>query len=577
MLITVAAAARRAERSPYCTTAQDATSERSIRNDGPCFGPGPVPMPDGWTFAFESGLIAPLDRTEHGSATARAAPFASARFSLRSGVRTALGVAAHRCRGPPRTGTLVMAAFEPVLTRRFGVEGIRALEVYRAHGGYRTAEKTLKSMSPEQVVEAVTAANLRGRGGAGFPAGVKWSFLPNDRRVTYLCVNADESEPGTFNNRVLMECDPHQVLEGILISGYATRTTVAYIYLRVEFHEQFHIVQKALDEAYAAGFFGQNILGTDFSMECFIHRGAGAYVCGEETGLIESLEGKRGWPRIKPPFPAVEGLFRKPTVVNNVETLACVVHILERGADWFKSIGTPGSAGPKLYTLSGPVKRPGVFEAPLGIPCRDLIFGDDFGRGMSDGKRVKGCIPGGLSVGVLTEAELDCRLDFDDVRKYGLLGLGTAGAIVIPHDADIRQVLMNVARFYAHESCGQCTQCREGTAWTYKIALRIALGAGRLQDLDLLVEISRNMGMMSGQSICGLPDGAAYPIRTIVEKFRGEFKDHIRAQEPRRAETVLRRMNPAVYSLPIVGAAPSAQTRRHADSNPPVPASRPGA
>ncbi|MFQ5410989.1 MAG: NADH-quinone oxidoreductase subunit NuoF [Phycisphaerae bacterium] len=446
-----------------------------------------------------------------------------------------------------------MSKYEPVLLRNVGVEGSRSLSVYRSRGGYATAEKVVKEMAPNRVVEIVKESNLRGRGGAGFPAGMKWSFLPPDREITYLCVNADESEPGTFCNRVLMENDPHQLLEGILIAGFATRTTVAYIYMRVEFHEQFHIVQKAVDEAYAAGLFGKKIFGTDFSMECVVHRGAGAYVCGEETGLIESLEGKRGWPRIKPPFPAIEGLFRKPTVVNNVETLCCLPHIFERGAEWFKSIGTESSAGMKLYTVSGPVKRPGCYEAPIGLSCRELIFGDDYGRGMVDGKRVKGCIPGGLSVGVLTEEELDCRLDFDDVRKYGLLGLGTGGAIVIPHDADIRQVLANVARFYSSESCGQCTQCREGTNWMYKIAMRIARGAGRISDLDLLEDITTNMGMMPGLSICGLPDGAAFPIRTIVQKFRSEFEEHIRKQEPRKVETVLKRLNPAVYELPIMG------------------------
>ncbi len=447
-----------------------------------------------------------------------------------------------------------MAKFEPVLLKNLGVPDVQKLDVYRSRGGYSVAEKVIKTMTPDAVIEATKASGLRGRGGAGFPAGMKWSFLPPDRKITYLCVNADESEPGTFCNRVLMENDPHLLLEGILIAGFATRTTTAYIYMRVEFHEQFHILQKALDEAYAAGLFGEKIFGADFSMNCFIHRGAGAYVCGEETGLIESLEGKRGWPRIKPPFPAIEGLFRRPTVVNNVETLCCLVPIFERGAEWFKSIGTEGSAGPKLYTLSGPVKRPGCFEAPLGITCRDLIFGDDFGRGMLDGKKVKGCIPGGLSVGVLTEAELDCRLDFDDVRKYGLLGLGTAGAIVIPHDADIRQVLLNVTRFYSHESCGQCTQCREGTNWMYKIARRIAAGAGRMVDLDILVDTTTNMGMMPGLSICGLPDGAAYPIRTIVQKYRAEFEEHIRRQEPGKVEHVLKEINPAVYELPILGA-----------------------
>ena len=263
-----------------------------------------------------------------------------------------------------------MAAFEPVLMRNVGVEGSRTLEVYRSRGGYAAASKVLGELSPDDVVETVKRSGLRGRGGAGFPAGMKWSFLPPDRAVTYLCVNADESEPGTFCNRVLIEHDPHQLLEGILIAGFATRTTIAYIYLRVEFHEQFHILQKAVDEAYAAGLFGKKILKTDYSMECIIHRGAGAYVCGEETGLIESLEGKRGWPRIKPPFPAIEGLFYKPTVVNNVETLCCLPHIFERGAEWFKSIGTEASAGPKLYPVSGPVKRPGCYEAPLGLTCR---------------------------------------------------------------------------------------------------------------------------------------------------------------------------------------------------------------
>ena len=448
-----------------------------------------------------------------------------------------------------------MAKFEPVLSKNFDKPDAHKLGVYKSGGGYATAEKVIKDMSPTDVVDRVKESGLRGRGGAGFPCGVKWTFLPADRETTYLCVNADESEPGTFCNRVLMEKDPHQLLEGILIAGHATRTTVAYIYMRVEFHEQFHILQKALDEAYAAGLFGKNIFGTDFSMECYIHRGAGAYVCGEETGLIESLEGKRGWPRIKPPFPAIEGAFSKPTVVNNVETLCCLPHIFERGVEWFQSLGTDNSKGPKLYTVSGPVNRPGCYEAPLGITCRELIFGDDFGQGMRDGLGVKGCIPGGLSVGVLTEAELDCVLDFDDVRKYGLLGLGTAGAIVIPDNADIRQVLMNVARFYSHESCGQCTQCREGTNWAYKVASRIARGAGRIGDLDLMVDITTNMGMMPGLSICGLPDGAAFPMRTIVQKFRAEFEEHIRQQRPGAVEETLRKNNAAVYELPILGRA----------------------
>ncbi|MEP0842226.1 MAG: NADH-quinone oxidoreductase subunit NuoF [Phycisphaerae bacterium] len=444
--------------------------------------------------------------------------------------------------------------FEPVLLKNVGVEGSRTLRVYESRGGYAAARKALTAMTPDEVTEVVKKSNLRGRGGAGFPAGVKWTFLPKDRTVTYLCVNFDESEPGTFNNRYLVENDPHMLLEGILIAGFATRATTAYVYIRVEFHETFHVLQKALDEAYAAGLFGKNIFGGDYSLDCFIHRGAGAYVCGEETGLIESLEGKRGWPRIKPPFPAIEGAFRKPTVVNNVETLACLPHIIERGAEWFTSIGTPGSAGPKLFQVSGPVNRPGCYEAPLGLTARELVFGDDFGRGMAGGRKVKGVIPGGLSMGILTADELDCKLDFDDPRKYGLLGLGTAAAIVIGDDADIRQVLANVCRFYAMESCGQCTQCREGTAWMYKIAQRIAAGAGRNADLDLLVELTANMGMMPGLSICGLPDGAVYPIRTIVQKYRGEFEELIRRQHPRKVVETIKRATPSAYELPILGA-----------------------
>jgi NADH-quinone oxidoreductase subunit F len=446
-----------------------------------------------------------------------------------------------------------MAEFEPVLLKNVGVAGSRTLSVYESRGGYAAARRAITGMSPDQVAEEVRNSNLRGRGGAGFPTGVKWGFLPKDREITYLCVNFDESEPGTFNNRCLVENDPHMLLEGIQIAGFATRTVTAYIYIRVEFHEVFHILQKALDEAYAAGYFGRNIFGSGYSLDCYIHRGAGAYVCGEETGLMESLEGKRGWPRIKPPFPAIEGVFRKPTVVNNVETLACLPHIVERGAAWFNSLGVPGSAGTKLYTISGPVNRPGCFEAPLGLTVRELIYGERFGRGMIGDRKVKGVIPGGLSVGILTGDELDCRLDFDDVRKYGLLGLGTAGAIVINEDADIRRVLANVARFYAHESCGQCTQCREGTGWIAKVADRIAAGAGRIADLDLISELTFNMGMMPGMSICGLPDGAAYPIRTIVQKYRAEFEAHIRRESTQNVEGYIRSRVPTAYSLPIWG------------------------
>ncbi len=426
--------------------------------------------------------------------------------------------------------------------KNVGVDGSTTLKVYESRGGYVAARKAL-AMDTNAVVEEVKKANLRGRGGAGFPAGVKWGFLPKDRTTTLLCVNADESEPPTFCNRVLMEHDPHQLIEGTIIAAYATRSQVAYIYMRGEFHEQFHVLQKAIDEAYEAGYLGKKVLGTDYALECYIHRGAGAYVCGEETGLIESLEGKRGQPRIKPPFPAIEGLFRRPTVVNNVETLSCLPHIMERGADWFTGIGPPHSAGPKLFCVSGPVNKPGCYEAAMDITVRELIERDDMGGGMLSGRKVKAVFPGGLSMGVLTVDELDMKMDFEDPRNYSLLGLGTAAAVVVDDATDIRLVLRNVARFYGTESCGQCTQCREGTSWMQRIAQRIESGAGRMEDLDLLLETARNMGMMPGLSICGLSDGATYPIETIVKKFRPELEAAIRSQPAGQVEAVLQAAN----------------------------------
>jgi NADH-quinone oxidoreductase subunit F len=435
-----------------------------------------------------------------------------------------------------------MADYQPVLLRNVGVADSTSIAVYRARGGYQALAKALK-MTPQEVQQEVKKADLRGRGGAGFPAGVKWGFLPADRTHTYLCVNGDESEPTTFSNRVLIENDPHQLIEGTIIAAFATQARVAYIYLRVEFHEPFHVLQRALDEAYAAGLLGKNILGSGYDLECYLHRGAGAYICGEETGLIESIEGKRGYPRIKPPFPAIEGLFRRPTVVNNVETLCNVPHIIERGADWFRSIGHEGSYGPKLFCVCGPVQRPGCFEGPMSVTLRELIESDRFAGGLRAGKKVKAVFPGGISMGVVTAAELDMVMDFRDPAKYGLLGLGTAAAVVIDTSVDIRAVLRNVTRFFAGESCGQCTQCREGTSWMHKIARRIEQGAGRMEDLDILTQTAGNMGMMPGLSICGLSDGAAFPIKTIVGKFRAEFEEHIRRQEPARAGLALAIVN----------------------------------
>jgi NADH-quinone oxidoreductase subunit F len=421
--------------------------------------------------------------------------------------------------------------YEPVLLKNLGVPDAQRLEVYRRRGGYQAAAKVLREHSPQEVIAKVSDSKLRGRGGAGFPCGAKWQFLPPQRTQTYLCVNADESEPGTFCNRILLEGDPHQVLEGILIASYATQASTAYIYLRFEYVRSFHTLQRAIDEAYAAGWLGKHILGSPFSLDVHLHRGAGAYVCGEETGLIESLEGKRGWPRVKPPYPAVEGAFRKPTVVNNVETLACVPHIIERGVEWFKSWGVPadpsnprdlGSYGPKLYGLSGHINRPGCYEAPLGITCRELI--ERFGGGVWKNRRAKACIPGGLSTGLLREDEFDTPMDFSSLQKVGCLGLGTAGAVVFDETTSIVDVVYNSCRFFAHESCGQCTPCREGTGWMLRLLERLRAGQGRREDLDILLQVAGSMGLMPGTTICGLADGAAWPVKNALAKFRDEFE-----------------------------------------------------
>jgi len=430
-----------------------------------------------------------------------------------------------------------MPDFEPVLLKRINQPDSAALASYRADGGYRAAAKALGEMTPVQVIDVVKSSGLRGRGGAGFPTGVKWGFLPKDHPgPIYLCVNADESEPCTFNNRILMEQDPHQVLEGIILASYATRASVAYLYLRYEYGRAYRVLQKAIDELYANNLLGKNILGKDFSLDVYLHRGAGAYICGEETGLIESLEGRRGWPRIKPPFPAVEGAFRKPTVVNNIETLACLPHIIDRGADWFKSMGIPpdpknprdaGSYGPKLYCISGHVNNPCCVELPLGIAVRDLI--EKHGGGVWKGRKAKGCIPGGISMGIMTEAEFDTPLDFNGPGKVGCLGLGTAAVTVFDETTSIVDVLYNITRFFSHESCGQCTPCREGTGWMAKIMDRMRRGQGRLEDLTILDDVSKAIGIMPGTTICGLADGAGWPIKNAIAKFRPELEEWIRS------------------------------------------------
>jgi NADH-quinone oxidoreductase subunit F len=442
-----------------------------------------------------------------------------------------------------------MAEFEPVLLRRILRKASPSLDAYRADGGYQALQKAVHEMTPAQVTDVVKASGLRGRGGAGFPTGVKWTFLPKDHPgPVYMCINADESEPCTFNNRILMEEDPHQVLEGIILSCYATKATTAYIYVRYEYGPATRATQRAIDEAYSAGLLGDKILGKDFRLDAYVHRGAGAYICGEETGLIESLEGKRGWPRIKPPFPAVEGAFRKPTVVNNIETVACVPHIVQRGADWFKSMGVPadpknprdaGSYGPKLYCLSGHVSRPGCVELPLGVTVRELV--DKHGGGVWKGRKAKGCIPGGISMGIMTEAEFDTPLDFNGPGKVGCLGLGTAAVTVFDEETSIVDVLYNICRFFEHESCGQCTPCREGTGWMLKIMDRMRRGQGRLEDLKILEEVGDKIGIMPGTTICGLADGAGWPVKNAVRKFRAELESYIKSGKRATA-------------LPLVGA-----------------------
>lgn len=433
-----------------------------------------------------------------------------------------------------------MTRFEPVLLANINRPESHTLKAYEKTGGYASLKRVLKEQTPAQFVDFVKSSNLRGRGGAGFPTGLKWTFLPKDHPgPIYMCINADESEPGTFNNRVLMELDPHQVIEGTILSCFGTRSSTAYVYLRYEYPLCLERMNQAIAECYAAGYLGKNILGSNYSLDIYVHRGAAAYICGEETGLIESLEGKRAWPRIKPPFPAVEGLFHKPTVVNNIETVACVKQIADRGIDWFKSIGVPadpnnprdpGSYGPKLYCLSGHVNKPGCYEAPLGITCRELI--DEYGGGIWKGRKVKAIVPGGISMGVMTAAEIDTRLDFVGPGKVGCLGLGTAAVVVMDDSTSIIDYLHNCCRFFAHESCGQCTPCREGTSWALRMMDRIKGGRGRLYDMELLLQIADSIGIMPGTTICGLADGAAWPIKNAIRKFRGEFEEYIKRTNP---------------------------------------------
>jgi NADH-quinone oxidoreductase subunit F len=398
------------------------------------------------------------------------------------------------------------------------------LDFYLKHGGYESLKKAL-AMTPDAVVEAVKASGLRGRGGAGFPTGLKWQFVDKKSpRPKYICCNADESEPGTFKDHVLMERNPHLLIEGCLIGCYAIGAKVAYIYIRGEFYHVQEVLEAEIAKARAAGYLGTNIQGTGFDCEVYVHRGAGAYEAGEETALIESLEGKRAQPRLKPPFPAVEGLYGCPTAVNNVETLCNVPLIIEHGPDWFAALGPEKNGGPKLYCISGHVRRPGTYEASMHVPLRDLIYDERFAGGIRDGRALKAVIPGGSSVPFLLPDQLDVPASFDGIAKAGSL-LGSAGIIVMDDTTCMVWAAQNLLHFYEHESCGKCTPCREGGAWLHNILKKIERGDGQMRDLDLLLSIGGNI---VGKTLCAFGDAAATPVLSTVQTFRAEYEAHIR-------------------------------------------------
>jgi NADH-quinone oxidoreductase subunit F len=403
-----------------------------------------------------------------------------------------------------------------------------SLADYERAGGYQALRKILGKVAPAEVTETVKKSGLRGRGGAGFPTGIKWGFLPKDYQgPKYLCCNADESEPGTFKDRQLIERDPHQMIEGMLIACYAIGAETAYIYIRGEFVLGAQILDRALAEARTAGYVGRNILGTDSSIDIWVHRGAGAYICGEETALLESLEGKRGLPRVKPPFPATHGLYNKPTVVNNVETLANLPHILNRGAEWFAAIGSPPkSSGTRIFCVSGHVKRPGNFEVPMGTTLRELIF--EHAGGMRSDKPLKAIIPGGASAPFFTPEHLDVKLDFESVAQAGSM-LGSGGVTVMEEGTSMVWAALRLMEFFYHESCGKCTPCREGSSWLVQAMRRIIDGRGRKSDLETLVELCQNI---AGRTVCAFGDAEVSPIMSTLKYWRHEYEQLIEAAGP---------------------------------------------
>jgi NADH-quinone oxidoreductase subunit F len=409
-----------------------------------------------------------------------------------------------------------------VLLRNVGIPNSHEIETYLERGGYQALEDALKGRQPSEIIEVVLNSGLRGRGGAGFPAGRKWMFLPKGVYPRYLVCNADEGEPGTFKDRLLMEHDPHGVVEGIILASYACGVEHAFIYIRGEYDLSYRRLRKAVDQAYERGYLGRDILGSGYDLELSILRGAGAYICGEETSLLSSLEGKRGHPKLKPPFPAAEGLYRKPTIINNVETLFNVPLIVANGADWYRQWGTERSPGLKIFCVSGHVERPGNYELPLAIPMRELIY--DVCGGPQEGIPLKAIIPGGSSTPMLpAEVALETKLDYESIFEAGSM-LGSGAVIAINERTCIVSVTERLAAFYCHESCGKCIPCREGTDWMYKILHRIEHGQGRMEDLDLLLDICGNI---EGRSFCPLGDAAVGPVRSSIQRFREEYEFHI--------------------------------------------------
>ncbi len=412
---------------------------------------------------------------------------------------------------------------EKLITKYLELTDANKIDVFESKDGYSRIQKVLKELKPEEVVDEVKKSNLRGLGGAGFSTGMKWSFIPKDgKKPVYLVCNCDEAEPGTFKDRHIVTSTPHLLLEGMMIAAFAVNAHKAYIFIRGEYERPYERLAKAVEEAYAKGYLGKNIFGSGYDLDIVVHQGAGAYICGEESALLEALEGKKGWPRLKPPFPAVVGLFGCPTVINNVETLSYLPLVMQGGADWFSKLaGEEKSGGTRLFCVSGHVNKPGIYELPVDTTLRSLIY--DHAGGIRGGKQLKAVVPGGISAPILSAEEIDVKMDFDSLRAAGTMA-GSGGVMVMDEDTNMVEALMVASRFFAHESCGQCSPCREGSAWLYKIVKRINEGEGRVEDLDSMLSIAGNI---SGTTICALGDAAAMPVTSYIKKFRSDFEDYI--------------------------------------------------